>query len=280
MNYCYNFHSHTDYCDGANKAEEMLLAAIEQGVKAYGFSSHAPVPFPNQWCMEKDKLSEYIQEINLLKEKYKDRIEVYCGLETDYIHKFSGASVFKNVEGIDYLFGSIHYLYENPYSYLFEIDGPFKSFRKGFKKVFKKDPVALTKRFYELTRKMIETDPPDVIGHIDKIKLNLGKIIPDLDQQDWYLEEIDKLLNCLSEHQPIVEVNSRGMYKGYISEPYPSVNLLKKFHKKGIRISLNSDSHQPNEILKLYPETIGLLKEIGFEESWALIGGKWQGVAI
>ncbi len=280
MNYLYNFHSHTDYCDGANTAEEMILAAIELGVKSYGVSSHAPVPFPNYWSMEKGKLGKYIQEINTLKEKYKDRIEIFCGLETDFIYKFSGTSVFNDVEGLDYFFGSIHYLYENPYDYLFEIDGPFKNFQKGFKRVFKSDPIAITKRFYELTRKMIETDPPDIVGHIDKIKLNLSKIIPNLEHQDWYLEEIEKLITCLSKYQPIVEVNTRGMYKGYISEPYPSKYILNKMCENQIPISLNSDSHQPDEILKMYPETIKLLKDIGFVESLVLREGRWQGVKI
>ncbi|MCF8370820.1 MAG: histidinol-phosphatase [Bacteroidales bacterium] len=280
MNYLYNFHSHTNYCDGANKPEEMLLAAIELGLLSYGFSSHAPVPFPNHWCVEKDKLSKYILEIGELKKKYKDRIEVYCGLETDFIHKFSGASLFRNTEGLDYLFGSIHYLYENPWDYLFCVDGPFKEFQKGLKRVFKNDPIAITKRFFELSRKMITTDPPDVVGHIDKIKLNLGKIVPDLEQQDWYLEELDKIVDCLVECKPIVEVNTRGMYKGYISEPYPSVYLLKKLHENKIRISLNSDSHNPDEILKMYQEAIVMLNEIGITESWAMIRGKWMSVKL
>lgn len=277
MNYPYNFHSHTDYCDGANKAEEMLLAAIGLGLKSYGFSSHAPVSFPNNWCMKEDTLTDYILEIDRLKNKYKDRIEVYCGLETDFIDEFSRASLFRNIKGLDYLFGSIHYLYENPRDYLFCIDEPFKDFQKGLMQVFKNDPAAIVKRFYELTRKMISTDPPDVVGHIDKIKLNLSKIVPNLEQQDWYLEEIEKLIECLAEHQPIVEVNTRGIYKGFISEPYPSILILKKLREKGIRISLNSDAHQPSEILGLYPETIALLMEVGFEGSWAMIEGRWQG---
>ncbi len=187
MDYLYNFHSHTNYCDGRNSAEEMIAEAIKLGVKSYGFSSHAPVPFPNKWSLKKENLDNYINEINVLKEKYKDKIEIYCGLETDYIAKCSGASFFRHIKSLDYLFGSIHYLYENPWTDLFEIDGSLKSFQAGFKQIFKNDPIAITKRFYELTRKMISNDMPDVIAHIDKIKINIRKLVPNLEKQNWYL---------------------------------------------------------------------------------------------
>lgn len=36
-----NFHTHTTYCDGKNTAEEMILAAINQGFTALGFSGHS-----------------------------------------------------------------------------------------------------------------------------------------------------------------------------------------------------------------------------------------------
>ena len=280
MNYRYNFHSHTDYCDGANKAEEMIKEAIRLGVKSYGVSSHSPVPFANYWSMQQEDLSKYIHEVSELKQKYRDDIEIYCGLETDFIKGLAGASSFKGVNGLDYLFCSVHYLYKNPSEHLFEIDGPFVKFQEGYVRVFNSDPIAITKKFYELTREMIETDPPHVVGHIDKIKMNLEKVVPKLEQLPWYKEELVKLADCLGKHQPIVEVNTRGMYKGYTNEPYPSWEFIRMMKERDVRISLNSDSHQPEEILRMYPKTIKKLKELGYNESWALIGGKWQEVPL
>jgi len=49
-----------------------------------GFSSHAPIPFDCAWTMKKQALEPYIFEINELK-KSNPQIEIYAGLEVDYI---------------------------------------------------------------------------------------------------------------------------------------------------------------------------------------------------
>ena len=79
-----NYHSHSHYCDGVGTLEEQVLGAIEQGVRAFGFSGHSPVFFENEWSMQADKLDEYLTETRLLKEKYAGQIELYTGLEVDY----------------------------------------------------------------------------------------------------------------------------------------------------------------------------------------------------
>ena len=40
-----NYHTHTEFCDAKNTAEEMVLAAIEKNFSILGFSSHAMYPF-------------------------------------------------------------------------------------------------------------------------------------------------------------------------------------------------------------------------------------------
>ena len=37
-----SFHTHTTFCDGKNTPEEMVVAAIEKGFVALGFSTHSP----------------------------------------------------------------------------------------------------------------------------------------------------------------------------------------------------------------------------------------------
>ena len=36
-----DLHVHTNYCDGKNTPEEMVLAAIEKGMECIGFSVHS-----------------------------------------------------------------------------------------------------------------------------------------------------------------------------------------------------------------------------------------------
>ena len=64
-----NYHSHCTFCDGRSIPEDFVRFAITHGFRAYGFSSHSPLPFETFWNMSKDDMPEYLQEINRLKQK-------------------------------------------------------------------------------------------------------------------------------------------------------------------------------------------------------------------
>lgn len=40
----YNFHSHTQFCDGRFPMADFVVAAVDGGFTHYGFSPHSPVP--------------------------------------------------------------------------------------------------------------------------------------------------------------------------------------------------------------------------------------------
>ena len=70
-----NYHSHCTFCDGRSIPEDFVRFAITHGFRAYGFSSHSPLPFETFWNMSKDDMPEYLQEINRLKQKYSDQLD-------------------------------------------------------------------------------------------------------------------------------------------------------------------------------------------------------------
>ena len=88
-NFDYNYHTHTKRCHHATgEDEEYILCAIENGVKHLGFSDHLPF-------LSKDGKSslfrvaysqgqEYYDTINALREKYKDKIDILIGFESEY----------------------------------------------------------------------------------------------------------------------------------------------------------------------------------------------------
>ena len=87
-----NFHTHSQFCDGKNTAEEMVLSAIKKGFDVLGFSSHCmhPLnpqfykPFDHIWHIPSENIKAYTEEIRRLKEKYADKIKIYLGFEADY----------------------------------------------------------------------------------------------------------------------------------------------------------------------------------------------------
>lgn len=87
-----NYHSHSLYCDGRAGMEDFVRFALSEGFTSYGFSSHAPLPFSTAWTMEWDIMDDYLSEFHRLKEKYAGRIELYIGLEIDYLNEASNPS--------------------------------------------------------------------------------------------------------------------------------------------------------------------------------------------
>ena len=69
-----NYHTHTTVCDGKNTPEETVLAALDGGFSALGFSSHGYTPFDLKYCMHDTEA--YISEISRLKEKHKGKIVI------------------------------------------------------------------------------------------------------------------------------------------------------------------------------------------------------------
>ena len=96
-----DLHTHTSYCDGSHSAEDMLKGAIKAGCKTYGFSGHSPLDLGQDWYMSPEGMKEYVAETRALREKYRDQIEVYTGIEYDYMSDI-------DVSDFDYVIGSVH----------------------------------------------------------------------------------------------------------------------------------------------------------------------------
>ncbi len=102
----FNFHTHSTYCDGKSTLKEIVEHASMLGLKSLGFSSHAPLPFDCKWCMPESRLEEYLQEISAAKLS-SQKIEIYSGLEVDYIPNIIGPQAL--AEKLDYTIGSVHF---------------------------------------------------------------------------------------------------------------------------------------------------------------------------
>jgi len=80
-----NWHTHTKRCGHAiGEDEEYVLAAIRAGFKTLGFSDHAAYPKskPSE-RMNVNQVEDYIKSITKLKEKYKNQINIYLGMEVE-----------------------------------------------------------------------------------------------------------------------------------------------------------------------------------------------------
>jgi histidinol-phosphatase (PHP family) len=273
-----NYHSHCNYCDGSDEPERYVLEAFKKDFPAYGFSSHASLPFPTDWSIPEDRFGAYLSEINRIKQKYRNRIQVYRGLEVDFIPGITGnKKLLSNGIKMDYLIESVHFIdgFTNgdPWSF----DGSIETFQKGFEHIFHKNGRRMVGRYYELVRQMIEEDTPEIIGHLDKIKMH-NHIHNYLNENDaWYRKEVEETIKSIQKTDAIVEVNTRGYYKSNRPEQlYPDEWILELLKQKNIRVMINADTHDPDEVDAGFEYAAEILKKIGFKYIWALFNGEWK----
>lgn len=277
-----NYHSHCTFCDGRSTPEDFVKFAISHGFRAYGFSSHSPLPFETFWNMSKDDMPEYLEEINRLKEKYAGQLEIYTSLEIDYLDETYNPSIayFQELP-LDYRIGSIHFL---PLSeHLSEdnmvcIDGAFADYKDSVDRYFEGKISKLVTRYFDSTLKMIEAGGIDIVGHMDKIYMNGHKCEGFSFDADWYQKPFKAVLDQIAQKGLMVEVNTKNLTKK--QQIFPRKEYLGLLKDMNIPVMVNSDCHYPDLVNDGRTEAFEILKEIGFRTTRELIKGNWQDVAI
>ncbi len=274
----FNLHTHTHFCDGSDEPEAYVKEAIKLNFSSLGFSGHAPMPFKNKYAIPAEKLQEYMTEIDRLMQKYSDQIQILKSLEFDYILGVTkDFSLMIDKYQLDYSIGSIHLVGDqNSEQFWFTDGGSAIPYDEGLKQNYGGDIRKAVKTYYHQINEMIESQQPDIIGHLDKVKMhNQNRYFKE--DEIWYQKEIDQTLDLIKLKNCIVEVNTRGLYKKRSDSLFPGIEVLKKMKKRNIPITISSDAHKPEELALFIPETIEVLKQIGFtkvltfEKDWVEI---------
>ncbi|PKP34509.1 MAG: histidinol phosphatase [Bacteroidetes bacterium HGW-Bacteroidetes-17] len=276
----FNLHTHTHFCDGSDTPEVYVKAAIDLNFSTLGFSGHAPMPFENKFAIPTERFSEYIDEIDRLKKKYQGQINILKSLEFDYIPGVTeDFEILTKRYQLDYSIGSVHLVGDqNTEQFWFTDGGSAAPYDEGLQKNYHGDIRLAVKAYYDQIKQMILTQNPDIIGHLDKVKMhNQNRFFTE--DEGWYRQEIDQILDLIKSKGCIVEVNTRGLYKKRSDSLFPGVEVLKRIKSLHIPITISSDAHNPKEISLFIPETISLLKSLGFKNLMNF-ENKWIEVAI
>lgn len=272
-----SFHIHSRFDDGTCELEDYVLSALEKDFRVLGFSAHAPVSVDSCWHMKQHDLDEYLNTTESLRERYRDRIEIYTGLEADY---FKGCTDWRNKKGIDYTIGAIHMVQDPESGIYHSFDGSRKDFDDILEEVYDGDIRLLVAGYYGLVREMLMKMPPNIVAHLDVIrKNNQGERYFD-ETEEWYRDEVLSTLEVVSLSQAILEINTGGMARGYTTEPYPSRWILKYCLDMDIPVMVNSDSHHPDTIDFYFDEVYEMLKDVGYKSQRILYHGEWKDVGL
>ncbi len=252
-----NFHTHTTFCDGKNTPEEVVLAALEKGFSAIGFSGHVLTPFDLSYCMR--DMEGYIAEIKRLQKKYLGRIRIYLGIEED-------ALSFADRSRYDYLIGSCHYVFIN--GTYFSVDSSYEHWERLLK-ACGNDPIQMAEAYFRTFCDYIRARKPDIVGHFDLITKFEERGASLLLSDSSYNRMAENYLSRVIRQDPIFEINMGGMLRGIRTIPYPAENLLRLLCKENARIILSSDSHSADTVDGFFEEMRRYLYDIGFRQAQA-----------
>ena len=233
-----------------------------------GISDHSYTDFDLTYCIKKEDIPRYIDEIRTLCEEYADRIEVYLGLELDGYASLEDRALY------DYVIGDCHYV-TTPDGRR-SIDHSKHFFVEIGENYFGGDYLAFAKEYYRTYAERIQIIRPDVLGHFDLVT-KFGYI--DQDDPRYRSYALEALVASL-EVCPIVEMNTGAIARGHRSEPYPAPFLLDEIKARGGRILLSSDSHDANNLTFFFDECVELLRENGFRSIVALSEGRFKEFGI
>lgn len=248
-----NLHTHSTFSDGANTPEEIVLSAIDKNFVSIGFSDHSHTPCDESYCMLTPAYPAYFETVRVLKQKYAGQIDVLLGMELDYYSEIPH-------EPLDYLIASVHYICADGYCH--PIDHSLRQQEDCIAMLCGGDRLEMAKRYYDLVVKNVERVKPDLVGHFDVIT-KFGLFDGDLPEyRRIATEALDEVLTIC----PRIEMNTGAISRRKRDLPYPADFLLRRILEKGGEIILSADSHARETIDCFFPESVEILRQIGFKE--------------
>lgn len=273
-----NYHSHTLYCDGHAQIETFVREAVSLGFYSYGVSPHAPLPWVTRWTMLGFELPVFIYEMDRLKQKYKGTIELYTGLEIDYIDGEHNpqSDIFRNAR-LDYRIGSVHMLH-NSKGELIDIDLHPDKFAVMLSARFGNDAEGFADNYFGKIKAMLVTGGFDIVGHIDKISHNIECCCKGITRSEQYTGHIRDVLSLVKENGYILEINTKAYTRYGVT--YLGTDHFHYIREMDIPVTVNSDSHYPELINAGREYALGRLADAGVTHVMELRSGRWTKTEI
>ncbi len=276
-----NLHTHSNFSDGSNPPEDYIQEAISKGLVSIGFSDHSHLPFETRFALKEERASEYCDTISRLSRKYRGKIDVFLGLEVDFVPGMGHDPMWYGQEyQLDFTIGSVHLVRNPGEEDLWFIDGPYsESYDAGLTRIFDGDIRKAVTTYYRQLQELISLYKPGIVGHLDKIKMhNKGRYFSE--EEPWYKKLVDETLDLILEAGCLVEVNTRGIYKKRSDTLFPGPSVLKKIHALDIPVLVTSDAHRPEEVASHLKEATKHLYDLGFRSQMILTDAGWQEAAL
>lgn len=220
-----NYHTHTKRCHHAcGEDREYVEAAIEAGIKIMGFSDHTCYPngFKSGMRMGLEDADGYFRSIEDLKNEYKNDIEIYAGLETEYFPEYFDRLLdFLKDYPLDYMILGQHFVPDEEHGT--GTAGPFTD--KWILDMYVEYVIEAMK-----TGKFMYVAHPDLPVYVGENK------------EDTLISAYHKICSAAKEHNIPLEINMLGHTKG---GQYPSNRFFKVAGEHDNDVIIGMDVHNP-----------------------------------
>ncbi|KAI1300847.1 histidinolphosphatase [Mortierella claussenii] len=272
---------------------------------------------------------QFLQEAVRLQKKYQDQICLLIGLETEYFgpesiqlvrtlrqsnrktsiappsplssssssssHEPSlltatptttaSAAAPVTLPDVQYIVGSLHHVKGIPLDFSQEL------YLTALETIGKGSWELLFKEYFEAQYEMLQGLQPEVVGHLDLVRIFFSAIkgcyshghgySGEAEQEQAQASNQNKLTNELwtlvkrnvdfvISYGGLFELNSRAWKKG-LADAYPQRDILEYILQRGGRVTLSDDSHGPDDVGMFYnPELKQYLEQMKIEQVYFL----------
>ncbi len=276
----FSYHTHTDFSDGRNSAEEMILKAKEIGWQEIGISDHLTIhknikTLPDysftaykrgavdglfmysSFAEIKESALRHFEHLEALGKKHN--IKVLKGFEVDYF-TYSGweeelKEFIKELQP-DYLLSGNHFVFDEECEKILDI-----YYIKHKKPLNDSELQDYLTRHYKTIEKAIRSGLFDFIAHLDYSRAANNSI-------DVFKAEKISVVKALSECNVATELSTKGTRKH--GEPYPAYWLLDELIKNEVSIVISDDAHRVNELGVYFDKAEEMLEKANHKKRFKL----------
>lgn len=226
-----NYHTHTARCQHAvGEDREYVECAIAGGIQVLGFSDHCPWVNPNGYVsgirMTPEQLDGYVTSLTDLKREYADDIQIYIGLEAEYIpERMEAQDALLRQYPIDYMILGQHFLG-------LEEEGIYSSHETTEE--------AQLRQYVDLVIAGMESGRYRYVAHPDLLHY--------VGSEETYKRHMTRLCQYLKQKEIPVEINMLGLLE---KRHYPCAPFLHIAQQLGNTAIIGYDAHQPERLTRL-----------------------------
>jgi len=249
----YDFHIHSDFSiDSRAPMESIVKTAIEKNLKTICFTDHVDFEATKEKLDLMFRPLDYFRDINRVKYKYKDQLEILSGVEIGVQpHLKDRYYDFINAYGFDFVIMSVHSIEGMDLFYDFVSTDV--------------SPEETLNMYYDEVLNNLKTyDDFDVLGHIDFI----DRYVLDYDVSKKYgifMEKIEEILKIIINKGKGIEINTGALRYG-LNTIHPKPQILQLYKDLGGDIlTIGSDAHVAAHVGYESKSTEKMLREVGFK---------------